>query len=104
MFTSLKSLKWAHNLGVKQERQRIAAELQLQQQRARTFNEVAMGMLRDTPQKELTKQRRQRLDLQIAVNNRIQEIVDELFRAEELIAGSSIMFPDIDEFTRGGKK
>lgn len=93
----LKTLKWVYNLGVVQERQRIAAELQLQQQRARTFNEAALDMLHDpASKKEVTQKRKQRLELQMAVNNRIEEIVNEMFRTEggEWVNASSIMFPD----------
>lgn len=92
----LKALKWVYDLGVKQERQRIAAELQLQQQRARTFNDTAMDMLRDpASKKEVTQKRKQRLELQIAVNDRIQEIVHELFDSKgEWTPGPSVMFPD----------
>jgi hypothetical protein len=93
----LKTLKWVYGLGVKQERQRIAAGLQLQQQRARTFNEAALVMIRDpASKKEVAQKRRQRLELQMAVNDRIQEIVNEMFRTEggEWINANSIMFPD----------
>jgi hypothetical protein len=92
----LKTLKWVYSLGVKQERQRIAAELQLQQQRARTFNDSAMDMMHDpASKKEVSQKRRQRLELQIAVNDRIQEIVNEIFESKgDWIPGPSVMFPD----------
>ncbi len=93
----LRLVKWAYDLGVRQERHRIASELQLQQQRSQNFNRVALGILHDPESgMETSKKRKQRLELQIAVNDRIQEIINDMFRSEGemYIPGSSIMFPE----------
>lgn len=104
MFTSLKALKWSYKLGVDRERERIAGYLQLEIRKTRVFNDAALDMLRDpTSKKEVTKQRKQRLELQMAVNDQIHEIVNGLFipENEEYIPGASFMFPD--EPKRGRK-
>jgi hypothetical protein len=97
MFTSLKALKWSYKLGVDRERERIAGYLQQQIRRSRVFNEAALDMMRDPATKrEITQKRKQRLELQMAVNDQIQEIVNGLFipEHEQYVPGTSVMFPD----------
>lgn len=103
MFTSLKALKWSYKLGVDRERERIAGYLQQQIRRSHVFNEAALDMMRDpTSKKDITVKRRQRLELQMAVNDQVQEIVNGLFipEHEQYIPGTSVMFPDEPKASR----
>ena len=97
----LKTFKWVYKLGVDQERQRIAGRLQIAAQGAVRNRDTAYDMLREIGKNESVKpKRKERLEFEMAVNDRVNEIIGELFRYnEEYITGSSFMFPE-----NGGKK
>lgn len=93
----LKTLKWIYGLGVNHERERISGYLQAEAQRASNFTDVADVMLSEPRgKKEITEKRKKKLELQVAVENRVQEIVHDMFRSqnEQYIPGDSFMFPD----------
>lgn len=93
----LKTFKWVYNLGVGQERVRIAAALEAHANRARISDSTMANMLRE----ELTKSKPNQpvvdqLKFSRSVNSRVQEIIADMFRQEESkwLSGYSIMFPD----------
>ncbi len=89
----LKALKWAYDLGVRQERVRISAQLQLEGTRSRVHQDSILDMLRNDEKVSIKK--RDRLDFEVAVSARIQDIISTLFEPQgDWIKGSSIMFPD----------
>src|SRR4051812_45703717 len=92
----LKTLKWVYDLGVKQERQRIAAHLQLASQYSRTENDQMLDMMRDNAdRKRPSKTVTEKLRFQSAVNDRIQLIINDMFQGNgSWVEGASIMFPD----------
>lgn len=93
----LKTLKWVYDLGVHQERVRIAAHLQREIHHAQLSNEIAMNMLSEiADSKKPNKARMQRLDFSIAVNDRVREIISDIFKQNngEWVDGGSIMFPE----------
>lgn len=95
MFTPLKSLKWAYNLGVRQERVRIAAHLQAHSQAARTNVDFFQDRFRDgTSKSKFRKSEADRLSLEANVNARVERIIDEMFKPNGEYTPTSIMFPD----------
>lgn len=92
----LKTLKWVYNLGVTQERTRIANHLQIHAQGARNNIAVMDDMFR--AERERTKPRKsnlERLDFDRAVNHRVEEIINEMFESHgDWRPGASILFPD----------
>lgn len=99
MFTTLRALKWAHDLGIRQERVRIASHLQLKGQQARISNDTMLEMLKENAdRKKPNKQEGSRLEFAIAVNDRVQEIIQEMFEDQggQWLSGASVMFPDDD--------
>lgn len=91
----LKALKWAYDLGVRQERVRIASHLQMESQQARASNDTMIGMLRGEDQPAPNQKRKERLEIAVKVNDRIQNIIDNLFYPKgEWTPPASLMFPD----------
>jgi hypothetical protein len=92
----LKTLKWVYDLGVKQERQRIARHLEGHVSRLGDEYDVGRNMLRDIP--DSAKRRKQRLELKQAVTLRVIEIVNNILQPRyEDRASYSVMFPDEDK-------
>ena len=94
----LRILKWSYDLGVRQERTRIAAHLQARQQGARYENELIDNMLREEmtrskPRKHIAE----RLEFQKAVAHRVDELIDELFRPNGEYVPTSVMFPERED-------
>lgn len=90
----LKLVKWAYELGVKQERTRIARELEREQSRRTFESNLQRGMLRDDDLK-LSKVRRQRLEFVNAVSVEIVDIVNKIFEPNHsLPSPTSIMWPE----------
>jgi hypothetical protein len=98
MFTTLKALKWAHDLGIRQERVRVASHLQVRAQAARVANDIFNNMINEEMSKSKpNKKNLERLDFDRAVYARVNEIIDEMFNPHgEWIAPPSFMFPDDD--------
>jgi len=93
-----KALKWAYNIGVRQERVRIAAQLQLRANELHYQIEMDLDVLRDSTERTPRKSTKERLKFQIAVNGRVKSIINELFTPKgEWINDESIMFPDNKE-------
>lgn len=93
----LKTLKWVYDLGVRQERVRISSHLQLAVQLNKTSNDAMLGMLSDDAgRKKSSKSRKERLEFELAVNNKVQEIINTMYEDSggHWITGSSLMFPD----------
>lgn len=90
----LKTLKWVYDLGVRQERVRIASHLQIEAQRAKAHRETVRDIFTDSP--KISKSRREKLQLAEAVDNRIQEIINNMFEdnSGHWVSGASLMFPD----------
>lgn len=96
MFTTLKALKWTYDLGIKQERVRIAALLQTRAQDTRVSAEIFSNMLREEVAKPKSQQSRiDQIERAKAVNDRVAEIIDEIFRPNgEWTPPASYLFPD----------
>lgn len=93
----LKTLKWVYDLGVRQERVRISSHLQLAKELNKTSNDAMLGMLSDNAdRKRPSKSRKERLEFEIAVNNKVQEIIQTMYEDANghWVPGSSLMFPD----------
>lgn len=88
----LKTLKWVYSLGVRHERVRVAAHLKSLDSGMRIENDTMMDMLRE---QKPGKTRKQRLEFDLAVNNKVQDIVNQILRPEEHYEmGASLMFPE----------
>lgn len=93
----LKTLKWVYDLGVRQERTRIASHLQLRAQGQRISAAVMDDMFRDEMQKSRPNKRAiERLDFDRAVARQVDEIIDEIFRPNGEYMPTSLMFPEIE--------
>lgn len=96
----LKTLKWAYSLGVRQERVRISAHLQ------NVSREAELGIFSDEnlirSDKQTSKRRKEKLVLDVAVNQRIIEIIRHINQPEPSYLGFSLMFPD-DKHGKGIK-
>lgn len=93
----LRALKWAYDLGIRHERVRIASHLQVRTSHLQDSRDTAMDMLsRNADMKRPSKTTAQRLEFKIAVEDRVREIVNELFEDHngQWVAGASVMFPD----------
>ena len=91
----LRTLKWVYSLGVRHERQRIASHLQLEATQARNENDAIYDVMREKSERNTKVQNKKRLELQTAVNNRVADIISDMFRSNDnWIAGPSFMFPD----------
>lgn len=93
----LKTLKWVYDLGVRQERTRIASYLQLEAQRAGIQRDTALDMLRERAdsKKPFSKERKAKLDFSIAVNDRVADIIHTMFMGEQHYEmGASFMYPE----------
>lgn len=94
----LRALKWAYDIGVRQERTRIAAQLQGRQQGARFEEDMMQDMLRrelDRPKPR--KHIAERLEFQKAVVHRVDQIIDEIFRPNGEYIPTSVMFPERED-------
>lgn len=95
-----KAFKWAYDMGVRQERVRIAAQLQeVKRQLDVRLNDHNYQMQRPvTDKKELAErenQRKQYNEVRYATDTRVRDIIDKLFEAQwEQSWGRSIMFPE----------
>lgn len=93
----LKTLKWVYELGVKQERNRIARYLEAEAARVGNEYGIEHDMLREMRDTD-KKARRQRLELKHAVTMRVSEIVNNILQPHfEDRTGFSIMFPDEEQ-------
>ena len=92
----LRTLKWVYDLGVKNERTRIAAHLTVRSQAARTSNDIFANMINEELSKpKPNKKNLERYEFEKAVVARVGEICDEIFNPQgEWIAPASFMFPD----------
>lgn len=96
----LKTIKFIYRLGVKNERQRIAAFLQTAQNRRYDHVrelERSLGInYREGDEKGTMKEvEKRRAEEQIAVDKAIIDIISQLFHGEERIErGGSVMFPE----------
>lgn len=94
----LKTLKWVYDLGVKQERVRIAAHLQAAAQGHRVTNQVMNDMVLDEMRKSKPNKRAiERLEFNRAVAGEIDEIIDQIFRPHGEYVPTSLMFPEIED-------
>lgn len=93
----LKTLKWVYDLGVKQERNRIARYLEAEASGTGAEYSVERDMLQDMRNID-SKTRKQRLELKHAVTIRVSEIVNNVLRPRyEDRASFSVMFPDDEQ-------
>lgn len=92
----LKTLKWIYDLGVRQERVRIASHLQMHSIGASNSRDIASALFAE----EMSKPKPNiklldRLNFENAVNQKVEEIIQEIFQSNgEWVSGNSIMFPD----------
>lgn len=95
----LKLVKWAYKLGVRNERQRIATYLSSVQAEAMDRFNDPFGYQSPIESKKDAKEKYQRkIDLKKAVDQRIIDIISELFIGEERYQrGASVMFPEGEE-------
>lgn len=92
----LSVLKWVYELGVKHERNRIAAYLR-HSQPLRDPYEIERRVLGANPQLTPTEAKR-RAQWQYEVDMGVNSIIDGLFNAEEkYVRGESVMFPRGEE-------
>lgn len=94
-----KMLKWAYDLGIRHERVRIASHLQLESTRAHNSMDRDMEFMRvmnESPKIKVSKSAKEKLDFNIAVNHRVQQIIQNMFESspDKWIPGASVMFPD----------
>lgn len=95
----LKLAKWAYDLGIRHERVRLAAHLQLHSTGARNSVNTINDMFSEEMSKSKpNKNRLQRMEFDRAVNHRIGEIIQDMFQdtGGYYVSGTSIMFPDDD--------
>lgn len=94
----LKTLKWVYDLGVRQERVRIAGHLQVRANGMRMERDIMDNMLRE--EFDRPKQRRgriERLEFNKAVSHRVEEIINDIFHPKGEYIATSIMFPEGDQ-------
>lgn len=95
----LKLLKWAYDLGVRQERVRISAHLQ-NVSRYSEYESERMFAILDS--EKTPKRTKSQLDFKMAVEDKIRKTVDEIMKPQNSdYFGYSIMFPDDDHKERG---
>lgn len=93
----LKTLKWVYDLGVKQERVRIAAHLQAAAQGKRVSSGVMADMFHDEMRKSRPNKRAiERLEFDRAVASEVDEIIDSIFRPNGEYVPTSLMFPEVE--------
>ena len=98
-----KVLKWAYDMGVRQERVRIAAQLQMRVSALHYERESDLDVLRDanvlrSTERTPSKSTKEKLKFQIAVNGQVKSIINEMFTPKgEWINDESIMFPNDKE-------
>lgn len=100
----LKTLKWVYDLGVRQERVRIAGHLQVRASGLRMERDIMDSMLRE--EFDRPKHRKgniERLEFNKAVMHRVEEIVNDIFHPNGEYVPTSIMFPDGDQEVKGKK-
>lgn len=87
-----KIFKWLYNLGVSQERTRIARELESELAR-RTASVFAYG--RASGDNQLSKEKQQKLMYRRAVTEEVQDIVNHIMQPSfEPGTALSVMFPE----------
>lgn len=95
----LRLVKWAYSLGVRNERQRIATYLSSVQAEAMDRQHSMFGY--ESPvvsKKDATEKAKRKIELKKAVDQRIIDIISELFIGEERYQrGASVMFPEGEE-------
>lgn len=89
----LKLLKWAYDLGVKQERTRIARELENEMASRTVYLDTGFDMLRN---EKMSKPRKARLEHTVAVSEAMRSIISKIFepKHEDRANNISIMFPE----------
>jgi len=93
-----KVLKWAYDMGVRQERVRIAAQLQMRVSALHYQRKMDLDVLRDSTERTPRKPTKERLKFQIAVSDQVKSIINEMFTPKgEWINDESIMFPNDKE-------
>jgi len=93
-----KVLKWAYDMGVRQERVRIAAHLQMRVSALHYERESNYDILGDLTERIPRKSTKERLKFQIAVSDQVKSIINEMFTPKgEWINDESIMFPNDKE-------
>jgi hypothetical protein len=97
----IRTFKWIYNLGVEQERLRVARLLEAEAHSRSVVATTGLDMLRDVDNK-MSKDRKQRLDFDSAVAREVGEIVANIIKPrEEWVASPSPLF---DEATLTSKK
>ena len=93
-----KALKWAYDMGVRQERVRIAAQLQLRVSSLQNATDFNYDILRNITDKPVQKTAKEKIKFNIAVHNQVKSIINEIFTPKgEWINDESIMFPNDKE-------
>ena len=92
----IKALKWAYDLGVRQERVRIASELQIIQRQIEVEFDNNYNHLRyHNAKNDNDEEHKNTIQFKISVASRVREIIDKLFEpTQEYVYGSSPLFPD----------
>lgn len=96
----LKTLKWVYKLGVNHERTRIASHLQVKMSHITDSRDTIHDMLRENAdRKRPSKTTAERLMFKLAVEDRVQSLVSEMFEDSNghWVSGTSLMFPDDQE-------
>lgn len=93
-----KILKWAYDMGVRQERVRIAAQLQLRVSSLQNATDFNYDILRNITDNTVKKTAKEKIKFNIAVHNKVKSIINEIFTPKgEWINDESIMFPNDKE-------
>jgi hypothetical protein len=95
----IRTFKWIYNLGVEQERVRIARVLEQEAHRRSVVATVGTDMLinRDRDGTKMSDKRKQRLELETAVADEVKSIVLAIIEPHaEHVIGSSILFPNTE--------
>lgn len=94
----LRVIKWAYNLGVRNERHRIATYLSSAQGQKYDAMRVFDEEMRNDPvrsNKDAKKRSIEKRIQQKAVDREVVNIIDSIFHSQEkYVRGESVMFPD----------
>lgn len=90
----LKALQWVYDLGVNQERNRIARILEQSSFQNDDYIGNAYNIIRDDANK-MSASRKNKLEHRAQVMQSVNDIINRIMRVEtEYVGGSSLMFPE----------
>ena len=86
-----KLVKWAYDMGARQERVRVCAHLQNIGRQADFRNADMFDRMRDP---KIAQRSKQRLEFDIEVERRIKDVIEAIMRPQSEHYAYSIMFPN----------